>query len=73
MKNSDQLEITLTFELDRKTVTVGDLKSIQAGYTFAMTNNSSTPVTILANGKPVARGRLVDINGVIGVQVTDAQ
>lgn len=73
MKNSDQLEITLTFELDRKTVTVGDLKSIQAGYTFAMTNNSATPVTILANGKPVARGRLVDINGVIGVQVTDAQ
>ena len=73
MKNTDQLEITLTFELDRKTVTVGDLKSIQAGYTFAMTNNSATPVTILANGKPVARGRLVDINGVIGVQVTDAE
>ena len=73
MKNTDQLEITLTFELDRKTVTLGDLKSIQAGYTFAMTNNSATPVTILANGKPVARGRLVDINGVIGVQVTDAE
>lgn len=73
MKNSDQLEITLTFELDRKTMTIGELKSIQPGYTFTMSDNSATPVTILANGKPVARGRLVDINGTIGVQVTDAE
>ena len=73
MNKTDELEITLTFELDRKTVTIGELKSIQAGYTFAMSNMSQTPVTILANGKPVARGRLVDLNGVIGVQVTDAE
>jgi type III secretion protein Q len=73
MTKTDELEITLTFELDRKTVTVGDLKSIQAGYTFPMTNTTQAPVTILANGKPVARGRLVDLNGVIGVQVTDAE
>lgn len=65
------IDIRLTFELERRLITVGDLEALAPGYAFALESDPSSPVTIRANGKAVARGRLVDMNGTLGVQITE--
>ena len=65
------IDIRLTFELDRRIITVGELELLAPGYTFALESDMSSPVTIRANGKAVARGRLVDMNGTLGVQISE--
>lgn len=70
MQETDQLEVRLSFELDRRTVTLGELKTLEPGYVFRMNATADAPVTVLANGRPIARGRLVDVGGVTGVQLT---
>ena len=65
------IDIRLSFELDRRTITVGELEALAPGYTFALDCDASSPVTIRANGKAIARGRLVDMNGVLGVQISE--
>lgn len=71
MQNTDDLEVKLTFELDSRTITVGELKSLEPGYSFRLTKDPGSIVTVLANGRPVARGCLVDIGGAVGVQLTE--
>lgn len=71
MPDTDALEVKLTFELENRTITVGEMKSLQPGYTFTLASDPGAPVTIVANGKPVAKGRLVDVNGSVGVQLTE--
>ena len=70
MDNND-LEIRLSFELDRRLITVGELSSIAPGFTFPLANPADSLVTIRANGKAIARGRIVDMNGTLGVQITE--
>lgn len=71
MQNTDDLEVKLTFELDSRTITVSELKSLEPGYSFRLTKDPGSIVTVLANGRPVARGCLVDIGGAVGVQLTE--
>ena len=71
MDNSNDLEIRLSFELDRRLVTVGELSSIAPGFTFPLTNHADSLVIIRANGKAIARGRIVDMDGTLGVQITE--
>lgn len=73
MQRTDDIEVTLSFELERRTITVGELKSLEPGAVLRLTADPEAPVTIRANGAPIAKGRLVDLNGVIGVQLTAAQ
>ncbi len=71
MLDTDALDVKLTFELDSRTMTVGDLKSLEPGYTFRLSGDAGAQVTVLANGRPVARGALVDAGGAVGVQLTE--
>ena len=73
MENNEQkdIEIRLSFELDRRVITVGELASLTPGFTFPITGDSDSVVTVRAQGKAIARGRIVDINGTLGVQLTE--
>ena len=71
MDNNNDLELRLSFELDRRIITVGELSSIAPGFTFPLTGAADPLVTVRANGKAVARGRIVDMDGTPGVQVTE--
>ncbi|MEJ2681933.1 MAG: FliM/FliN family flagellar motor switch protein [Gammaproteobacteria bacterium] len=53
--------ITLTFELDRQQVTLGDLMQIGPGYTFNLAANAQAPITIRANGQIIGSAELVQI------------
>ena len=71
MDNSNDFEVRLSFELDRRLITVGELSSIAPGFTFPLATPADSLVTVRANGKAIARGRIVDMNGTLGVQVTE--
>ena len=73
MENNEQkdIEIRLSFELDRRVITVGELAALTPGFTFPIAGDSDSVVTVRAQGKPFARGRIVDINGTLGVQLTE--
>lgn len=71
MKNADEITVRLTFELENREITLGELKSLEPGWTFKLNTDPAEPVTVRANGRPVARGRLVDIGGSIGVQLIE--
>lgn len=63
------IDIELCFELERRTMTVADLAALVPGYTFTLGCDPLSPVSLRINGAVVGTGRLVDINGVLGVQV----
>ena len=67
----NDIDIRLSFELDRRLITVGELESLAPGYTFVLDSDMTSPVTIRANGKAIARGRLVDMDGTLGVQIAE--
>ena len=67
----NDIDIRLSFELDRTTITLGDLSRLAPGYVFTLGCDAQTPVTVRANGKAIARGRLVDMDGTLGVQISE--
>ncbi len=69
--NVGELELPVVFELERRLLTVRDVEALAPGYTFALGGDALSPVTLTVNGRPVAKGRLVDLNGTLGVQLTE--
>ena len=65
------LELPVVFELERRLLTVRDVESLAPGYTFALGCDALAPVTLTVNGRSVGRGRLVDLNGMLGVQLVE--
>ncbi len=65
----NDLSIKLSFDLGQQTKTLGELSSLDTGYVFLLGMDSETPVNIRAEGRLIAQGRLVDVNGSLGVQV----
>ncbi len=65
------LDVRLSFELDRRIITVGELEALSQGYTFSMNSLGDSSVTIRANGKAIAMGRMVDMGGTLGVQISE--
>ncbi len=63
------IDVELCFELERRTMKVADLAALVPGYTFTLGCAPLSPVSLRINGAVVGSGRLVDINGVLGVQV----
>ena len=65
------LELPVTFELASLHLRVEELAAITPGHTFALGGEaSSVPVYVRVGGKIAARGRLVDVGGIPGVQIT---
>ncbi|MFI3271275.1 MAG: type III secretion system cytoplasmic ring protein SctQ [Pseudomonadota bacterium] len=64
------LDVTMTFELERRTMSLGELSMISPGYTFALGVDALAPVTLRVGDKVLGTGRLVDLGGTMGVQVT---
>ncbi len=65
----NDLTIRLSFDLGQQTKTLGELASLDTGHVFLLGMNSETPVNIRAEGRLIAQGRLVDVNGTLGVQI----
>ena len=61
----------LCFELDRRLLSMTEIEALAPGYTLAVKPGSPSPVDIKVNGTLLAHGRLVDMGGKIGVEITD--
>ena len=64
------MELPVTFELASLQLRVDELAALKPGYTLALGGDvASVPVGIRVGGRMLARGRLVDVGGMPGVQI----
>jgi type III secretion system YscQ/HrcQ family protein len=66
----DTLEVEIHFELDKKLLPLAEVESLAPGKTFPLGIDPLSAVTVTLNGRALATGRLVDLNGTLGVQIT---
>lgn len=72
VKNLDQLELPVSFQLGHVAVSLEELGRIGPGHTFTTTLATSQPVvSILVDGQKVGSGRLMAVGELVGVQVLD--
>lgn len=67
----ENIPVTVQFSLAERMINLQELQHISAGYVFALENDFLAPVTLLVNGKSIGKGKIVDINGTVGVQVVE--
>lgn len=63
--------VELTAQLGTVPMTVEELFAIKAGDVLAMAEALDAPVSLLLNGKVVARGELLAVDDQLGVRVTE--
>jgi type III secretion protein Q len=68
--DSAALEVTIHFELEKKLLPFSEVESLAPGKTFSLGVEPLSAVTLTLNGQALARGRLVDLDGTLGVQIT---
>jgi type III secretion protein Q len=61
--------ITLTVEIARVTLTLGELARTEPGATLALGARKDGAVVLRAGEHPVARGQLVEVEGALGVRI----
>ena len=65
----DDLPVQLVFEVGRTEMALGALRTMAPGHAFDLKLDPADAVDILANGKRIGRGRVVQIGDSLGVQV----
>ncbi|BAU89953.1 HrcQ protein [Methylorubrum populi] len=65
----DAVSVALTFELGRRTLGLGELKSIGEGHVFDLGLDPEQPVDLVANGARIGQGEIVEIGERVGVRV----
>ena len=63
------LPVKLQFDIGSHELTVGDMGRLSPGYTFELNRDTTSPVTMKANGKPFAECELVQINNQLGARI----
>ena len=69
----DEIELELRFEVGTARMAAGQLATLQPGYVFLLETPVDKPVAVSANGCPIGRGRLVQSDGRVGVQLLEMQ
>ena len=64
------LEVPILFELERKLLPLDTIESLAPGSIFPLGSDPLSAVTVTLHGQALATGRLVDLGGALGVQIT---
>lgn len=67
----DKLPVTLTLEVGEVLLTTEEIAEIKPGYFFELNRDINAPVTLKANGIPVGRCELVEIEGQLAARIVD--
>jgi type III secretion protein Q len=67
----DELPVQVVFDVGQTELTVGQLRTLAAGYTFELPATPERLVTIRANGREIGQGELVDLGEKLGVRITN--
>lgn len=62
--------LTLTVELGRTQMYIKDVLQLSEGNIVELDKNAGEELDILANGKPIGRGKLIVIDDYYGIQIT---
>lgn len=65
----ETVEVECVFAAGIKTLTVAELRALAPGSVVSLDKPLEGPVTLLANGKPVARCELLDMEGTLAARV----
>lgn len=65
--------IPVTVQLGRARLTLGDLCRLKTGALLELDRESHEPADLLVNGKVVAHGEIVTIDGHYGVRITNVE
>jgi flagellar motor switch/type III secretory pathway protein FliN len=65
----ENLQIKLDFDLGSVSLTLAQIKQLRPGHMFSMGRPLGKSVYISSNGQRLARGELIDIDGIVGVRV----
>ena len=71
MGNLMDVPVRVTVEIGRKRVTLAELARLGPGALLVLEREAHEPADILVNGKVVARGEVVTVDGSFGVRVTE--
>ena len=67
----DSVPVRLSFDLGERTLSLGELKALQVGQSFDLVQPLSSAVQLRVNGALIGTGELVEIDGQIGVTITE--
>jgi type III secretion system YscQ/HrcQ family protein len=67
----DGLHIDLVFEVGRRKIPLQELRKIKPGYTFDLAAPLDSSISVVANGRTVGKGTLVQIDQRIGVRFVE--
>ncbi len=70
-EETDTLNVLLTFEVDRRTISLGDLRTLNAGSTFPVCKLDDAKITVRANGSAIGTGRLVQFDDQLAIQILE--
>lgn len=65
------VELQVSVELGRARLPLRDLLSVQPGSVLELDRTPGDPVDVLVNGRLVARGEVVVVDGDFGVRITE--
>lgn len=65
------VSVTLTALVGSVSLNIEQLFALKKGEVLSMNESYDTPVTLLLNGKPVARGELVAVEDNFGIRITE--
>lgn len=68
-KTLDGIQMRVSFDLGQRSMTLGELRQLSAGYVFELGRPVRSAVNIRANGKLIGEGELVDVDGQMAVSI----
>jgi flagellar motor switch protein FliN/FliY len=71
MERIGNVAMTVTVELGRTTMAVKELLQLRVGSLVELDRAAGSPVDLLVNGKPIARGEVVVIDDDFGVRISE--
>lgn len=66
---SPDIPVQVVVVMGRKGVTVKDLLALKAGQVIDMDKAPAEPVDLVASGRVIAKGELVEVDGKLGVRI----
>ena len=66
----DEVAITLAFELGTVSLQLGEVRTLGRGAVLQLSEGSPASVAIVAGGRTLGRGEIVDVEGQLGIRVT---
>lgn len=66
----DEVQMTISFELGRVSMSLGALRSLGPHTVLTLQDGAPESIALVCGGRTVGRGEAVDVDGVLGVRIT---